>query len=588
MKKNKRVWESILIALCIMLIGLYLICGNTRSATAETDDPYDWTDYEGLVILDDPEFFMVTEEEDEATAETDLLEGQETTIDTQSDSQNDTQTDTQSDTQTPAAEETTTDLPQESEEPETQVETELTETPPPETDQPTDEPVTPTEEPAQTEEPPAPVDLKTMFKLEIKAPADWTNAKVKNVRIKITTLAGTPWDKVKYKLDSGDWVEIRDKFALLDGYYYVDLEISDNAVMIVRLLDSDGNYMDEKKEICIFDRLAPVVTAGFNDKLLHVEAPDDLSGAAGVQVNGLLFTTLENGQMDVRMEDVLLTYQQLAIRAYDYAGNFSEPITLDNPYYVAPTPTPKATKKPTAKPTTTIAPTNTPKATKKPSGSNTQESDKPVVATSAPVVTKEPAAAATAEPVVILVTQAPVITPEPIVKTEYVPIGPGQPFSTNQGNMQTLDVLYSAATNKQFITVQSKKGQTYFLVIDYDKPIDEENEIYETYFLNMVDDRDLMSVLSEDEVVATPTPQIVYVTPDPTAVPVVTADPGTQAEKPAAANQSSILLLLILVIGGGAAYWFFKKKKSAAPKTRMMDESGFDEDDEDEPDNTNE
>ena len=189
---------------------------------------------------------------------------------------------------------------------------------------------------------------------------------------------------------------------------------------------------------------------------------------------------------------------------------------------------------------------------------------------------------------VIIVTQPPVTTPEPITKTEYVPIGPGQPFSTNQGNMQTLDVLYSAATNKQFITVQSKKGQTYFLVIDYDKPIDEENEIYETYFLNMVDDRDLMSVLSEDEVVATPTPQIVYVTPDPTTVPVVTADPGTQAEKPAAANQSSILLLLILVIGGGAAYWFFKKKKSAPQKTRMMDESGFDEEDEDEPDNTNE
>lgn len=584
MKKNKRVWESILVALCIMLIGVYLICGSLNKANAETDDPYDWTDYEGLVILDDPEFFMVPEETDEDTVKTDLLEVQETEDGTQTDTQSDTQTDTQ----TPAAEETMTDVPQETKETETPTETEPTETPSQETEQPTEEPVTPTEEPAQTEEPPAPVDLKAMFKLEIKVPADWTNAKVKNVRIKITTLAGTPWDKVKYKLDDGDWVEIKEKFALLDGYYYVDLEVTDNAVMIVRLLDSDGNYLDEKKEIRIFDRLAPVVTAGFNDKLLHVEAPDDLSGAAGVQVNGLLFTTLENGQMDVRMEDVLLTYQQLAIRAYDYAGNFSEPITLDNPYYVAPTPTPKATKKPTTKPTATTAPTDAPKATKKPSGGKTQETDKPVVVTSAPVVTQEPAPVATAEPVVILVTQPPVVTPEPIIKTEYVPIGPGQPFSTNQGNMQTLDVLYSAATNKQFITVQSKKGQTYFLVIDYDKPIDEENQIYETYFLNMVDDRDLLSVLSEDEVVATPTPQVIYVTPEPTAVPAVTADPGTQPEKPAAVNQSSILLLLVLVIGGGVAYWFFKKKKSAPPKTRMMDESGFDDDDEDEPDNTNE
>ena len=349
--------------------------------------------------------------------------------------------------------------------------------------------------------------------------------------------------------------------------------------IFVRRLDGTVNFMDEKKEIHIFDRLAPVVTAGFRDKLLHVEAPDDLSGAAGVQVNGLLFTTLENGQLDVRMEDLLLTYPQLAIRAYDYAGNFSEPITLDNPYYVAPTPTPKATKKPNPKPT--AVPTEAPKPTKKPSGGKTQDTDKPAA-------TKEPVTpAATPEPVVIIVTLPPVVTPEPIIKTEYVPLGPGQPF-TGSGNMQTLDVLYSASTNKQFITVQSKKGQTYYMVIDYDKPIDEANEIYETYFLNMVDDRDLLSVLSDDEIVATPTPQIVYVTPEPTAVPTATAEPVAQTEKPAA-NQSGLLLLLIVLLGGGgAAFWYFKNKKSSAPKSRIMDESGFDDEDEDESENNNE
>ncbi len=187
---------------------------------------------------------------------------------------------------------------------------------------------------------------------------------------------------------------------------------------------------------------------------------------------------------------------------------------------------------------------------------------------------------------VIVVTQEPVVTPEPIIKTEYVPIGPGQPFTGN-GNMQTLDVLYSAATNKQFITVQSKKGQTYFLVIDYDKPIDEENEIYETYFLNMVDNRDLLSVLSDDEIVATPTPMIVYVTPEPTVIPTVTTEPVAQTEKPAVLNQSSLLLLLIVLVGGGAAFWYFKKKKGNTPTNRMIDESGFDDDDDDETDNNN-
>jgi len=576
MRKSKKIWESILVALCIMLIGIYVICGSLHKANAESDDPYDWTNQEGQVILDDPEFFMIAEDDD-----------QQDEIEESPEQPNTEEANTPSEPEVTVPDEETQPVEPGTEEP--PAESVPTETPPQETEKPTEEPA-PTDEPAQTEEPPAPIDLKTLFKVEIKVPADWTNAKVKNVRIKVTPLAGSAWDKVKYKLDIGDWVEIKEKFTLLDGYYYVDLEVTDNAVMVVRLLDAAGNFMDEKKEIRIFDRLAPVVTAGFQDKLLHVEAPDDLSGAAGVQVNGLLFTTLENGQLDVRMEDVLLTYPQLAIRAYDYAGNFSEPVTLDNPYYVAPTPTPKATKKPTVKPTAAAEPTAAPKATKKPSSGQNQSADKPVVVTNSPVVTQEPVSqAATAEPVVIFVTPPPVVTPEPIVKTEYIPIGPGQPFSTSNGNMQTLDVLYSAATNKQFITVQSKKGQTYFLVIDYDKPLDAENEIYETYFLNMVDDRDLLSVLSDDEIVATPTPQIIYVTPEPTAVPAVTADPGAQAEKPASSNQSSLLLLLIVLIGGGgAAFWFFKKKKSDTPKPRMMDESGFDDDDEDDSDTNNE
>lgn len=579
--KNKRIWNDLLLAACLLLLCIFLACGGfgmLKPAQAESGDPYDWSDYDGEVILDDPEFFMFTEE-DEAEEQENAEEAAAPVEETQDEGEQESSEQPAD----PVQEEPTGEQPgvpteEPGEHPAGEPE-----------DQPTEEPggtpaEQPTEEPAQTEEPPAPVDLKTMFKVEIKVPADWTNAKAKNIRVKITPLTGSAWDKVKYKLNGGDWVEIKEIFTLLDGYYYVDLEVTDNAVMTVRLLDAEGNFMDEKKEIRIFDRLAPVVTAGFNDKLLHVEAPDDLSGAAGVQVNGLLFTTLENGQLDVRMEDLLLTYPQLAIRAYDYAGNFSEPITLDNPYYVAPTPTPKATKKPTAKPTTTAAPTATAKLTKKPSGGTVQETDKPVVVTNAPVVTQEPAA--TQEPIVIVVTQAPVVTPEPIVKTEYVPIGPGQPFTGN-GNMQTLDVLYSAATNKQFITVQSKKGQTYYMVIDYDKPIDEANDIYETYFLNMVDDRDLLSVLTDEEIVATPTPQIVYVTPEPTAVPAATAEPAAQTEKPAV-NQSGLLLLLIVLLGGGgAAYWFLKKKKGAAPKTRMMDESGF-EDEEDEETNAEE
>ena len=470
------------------------------------------------------------------------------------------------------------------------------------TEAPTEEPATepaeepteePTTEPTDTPVQPTPVIMDQLFKIEIVAPKNWTNDKTRKVRVKVWQLTDETWARAQYKLDNGDWAVIKEKFTLLDGYYYVDLELTDNCLLTVRLNIESGVFMDEKKEIRIFDRTAPIITAGFNDTLLHVEALDDLSGTAGAQVNGLLFTTLENGKLDVRMEDVLLTYKQLAIRAYDYAGNFSDPVVLDNPYYVSVTTTPKPTQKPTAKPTEkpttkpTKKPTSTSTATEEPEA--TREPVTVATATPTPEYTQYPypyqVPYQTAEPVVIVITPEPVVTPEPEVRTEYVPIGPGQPF-TSGGNMQTLDVLYSAATNKQFITVQSRNGQTYYLVIDYDKPIDEENELYETYFLNLVDDRDLMSVLSEEEIVPTPTPEIIYVTPEPTSMPLPTAVPSTEPEKPEkqGMNQTSLLALLVLLLtGGGAAFFFMKKKKTNAPKSRMLDESSFDDDeDEDE------
>ena len=38
------------------------------------------------------------------------------------------------------------------------------------------------------------------------------------------------------------------------------------------------------------------------------------------------------------------------------------------------------------------------------------------------------------------------------------------------------DLLYDEHTNKQFITVQTSGGNTFYIVIDYDKPVDEEGE----------------------------------------------------------------------------------------------------------------
>ena len=152
----------------------------------------------------------------------------------------------------------------------------------------------------------------------------------------------------------------------------------------------------------------------------------------------------------------------------------------------------------------------------------------------------------------------------------------------SDGNSHTLDMLYSAATNKQFITLQTKNGNTFYLVIDYDKPIDEDAEMYETYFLNLVDERDLLALMSEEEKedVPTPTPQIVYVTPEPTNIPTQTAEPNPQPdEKPE--KMTGILALVVIVAIIGVAAFLLLKKKDGAKKHKI--DNDFDMSDEDEP-----
>ena len=63
----------------------------------------------------------------------------------------------------------------------------------------------------------------------------------------------------------------------------------------------------------------------------------------------------------------------------------------------------------------------------------------------------------------------------------------------------TRDLFYDKATNKQFITIQGRGGSPFYIVIDYDAPVNEEEEQYTTYFLNQVDEADLAELFEESE-----------------------------------------------------------------------------------------
>ena len=473
----------------------------------------------------------------------------------------------------PTAEPEATQQPEATASPDPTAEPEATDAPA-ESPEPTEEPqVTPLPTIEPTEEPTAhpsisPDEPETPFpaySIQIAVPTGWSGADSEKVKIYITDEGGTGWNKVEIRLAGGEWI---DAIGTSGGSAELNVDVKRNGLLVVRMTDPDGEYHSEQAEITCFDRNAPEVTAGVNDQMLHVETSDGQSGVAGIQVNGLLFTTLENGKLDVRIMELLANYRQLVVRAYDYAGNFSDPVTIDNPYYAEEEScaTPKPTKKPSGsgsgnKATATPKVTATPTPTVKPT------------ATPAPATTAVPTLLPASTPNVIY-TMAANPTATPAVVTEYIPLGPGQPFKGN-GNMQTLDMLYSAATNKQFITVQTRSGDTYYLVIDYDKPIDEEAEIYETYLLNLVDNRDLLSVLTEDEMpTPTPTPVVVYVTPEPTNVPAM--QPNAQGNDQTVALMALMMIVMACIF---AALWFFKGRKNDSKKNRnIIDEYEFEDD----------
>ena len=171
---------------------------------------------------------------------------------------------------------------------------------------------------------------------------------------------------------------------------------------------------------------------------------------------------------------------------------------------------------------------------------------------------------------------------DPVEPPSMETVDPGEGF-TEDGNLVTRDLLYDKATNKQFITVQTSGGNTFYIVIDYDKPTDEDGEQYQTYFLNMVDEADLLTAM---QAAGGELPECACA--DKCAVGAINTDcavcavnmsecqgkapepaPVVEPEQPKATGNGGMLLpaLAVVVIGGGAG-WYFKiyrpKKQRAA------------------------
>ena len=172
--------------------------------------------------------------------------------------------------------------------------------------------------------------------------------------------------------------------------------------------------------------------------------------------------------------------------------------------------------------------------------------------------------------------------------------GGGGTALTPDGNLSLIDDLGGTSSGKQFITVETKGGNVFYLIIDRD---DEGTQT--VHFLNQGDEADLLALMEDGEVqevpaVCTCTEKCQAGAVDTScevcavnmaecagAEPEVEPEPEPEEEKSGGMGALALVLVLAMLGGGGAfAYIKFIKPKQTSKASADPDDYDF-EDEED-------
>ena len=142
---------------------------------------------------------------------------------------------------------------------------------------------------------------------------------------------------------------------------------------------------------------------------------------------------------------------------------------------------------------------------------------------------------------------------------------------TPEGNLTVVDdyqTTFSDGTAQQFITLVSKSGAYFYLVIDRAADGDQT-----AHFLNMVDEADLMALMDEEDI-PEPEPE-----PEPVPEPEPLPEPEPEEEEDGAGKFILVLLVLAGIAGGGVYLWLkMQQKKREAEENKPDPDADYRED----------
>lgn len=162
------------------------------------------------------------------------------------------------------------------------------------------------------------------------------------------------------------------------------------------------------------------------------------------------------------------------------------------------------------------------------------------------------------------------INPTELPDTEITPESVTDDISDSEakfpsGNGHLLEDVLDGNVNRQFLTIQSKNGNTFYIIVDKDDKGGEN-----VYFMNLVDEYDLMAFAEDfpEETKAKKPATTEPVVTDKGGKPVSTIPETDEngepvsipVSNPGGSNNKLLLLIGILALSGGAAFYFFKIK----------------------------